>query len=236
MPSAYDSFGTRSEYPVGLEVLTDLDHLIFKQKVEVLEMSLGVETPNKYSVRDSSGQEIFTVEERMENNAGEQFHLGLMCWGAARSFDIGICDQLGNEVIRLYRKMKSLAVSGCCRQGDVEVSTPAAGEHDVVGHVVKVWRWTRSEFEVKDKSGQNVFIIEGPCCSWACCGDLDFRVLTLDKGNEVGKITKKWTGIGNEFLTDADTFHLTFPKDLDVAVKATLLGAALLIDFAFFET
>ena len=26
-----------------------------------------------------------------------------------------------------------------------------------------------------------------------------------------------------------------FPKDLDVAVKATLIGAALLIDFAFFE-
>ena len=35
MPSAYDSFGTRSEYPVGLEVLTDLDHLIFKQKASI---------------------------------------------------------------------------------------------------------------------------------------------------------------------------------------------------------
>ena len=32
MFSAYDSFGTHSEDPVGLEVLTDLDHLIFQQK------------------------------------------------------------------------------------------------------------------------------------------------------------------------------------------------------------
>ena len=55
-----------------------------------------------------SVQEIFTVEERMENNAGEQFHMGLMCWGAARSFDIGICDQLGNEVFAL-----KLLFSGC---------------------------------------------------------------------------------------------------------------------------
>jgi len=204
--------------------------------VEVLEVQLGAETSNKYSVKNSSGQELFTAEERMENSAGEQFHIGLMCWGAARSFDIGVFDAQSNEVIRLYRKMKSLAVLGCCRQGDVEVSVPAAGSHDVVGHVVKVWQWTRSEFEVKDKNGQDVLLIEGPCCSYACCGDLEFRVLTADRRKEVGRITKKWAGIGNEILTDAETFHLTFPKDLDVSVKATLLGAALLIDFAFFES
>jgi len=239
MFSAYDSFGTHSEDPVGLQVLTDLDHLIFQQKVEILEMQLGgnIETPNKYSVKDSSGQEMFTAEERMENEAGEQFHMGLMCCGAHRSFDIGVCDKQGNEVIRLYRKMKSLGELGCCRQADVEVSIPAAGAHDVVGYVVKVWKWQwRAEFEVKDMSGQTVLIIKGPCCPLACGGDLDFRVMTADKVNEVGKITKKWAGIGNEFLTDAETFHLTFPKDLDVAVKATLIGAALLIDFTFFES
>merc|ERR1719357_1493090 len=84
-------------------------------------------------------------------------------------------------------------------------------------------------------AGQKVFIIEGPCCSWACCQDLDFKVMTVDRKKEVGKITKNWRGIGTEFLTDADTFSLTFPKNLDVPVKTTLLGAAILIDFAFFE-
>ena len=29
---------------------------------------------------------------------------------------------------------------------------------------------------MKNHTGQNVFIIEGPCCSWACCQDLDFKV------------------------------------------------------------
>jgi len=237
MLSAYDSFGPYSNDSLGLGVLADRDHLIFKQKIEVLEVAAGglVEMPNKYSVKDPTGQEVFTVEERMENSAGEQFHMGLMWCGSNRSFDIGVCDEQGNEVIRLNRKMKSLAELGCCRQGDLEVSVPAAGAHDVVGRVVKVWRWTRSEFEVKDQSGQNVLIIEGPCCSWACGGDLDFRVLTVDRMKEVGRITKKWAGIANEIFTDAETFHLTFPKDLDVSVKATLLGAALLIDFAFFE-
>ena len=37
----------------------------------------------------------------------------------------------------------------------------------------------------------------------------DLQVMTADKVNEVGKITKKWAGVGNEFLTDAETYHLT---------------------------
>ena len=45
-----------------------------------------------------SVQEIFTAEERMDNSAGEQFHFGLMCCGAARSFDVGVCDAQSNEV------------------------------------------------------------------------------------------------------------------------------------------
>merc|ERR1719420_438321 len=102
-------------------------------------MVTPAEMPNKYSVKDSTGQELFAAEERMENSAGENFYLGLMCCGSVRSLDIGVSDGQGNEVIRLYRKMKSMAELGCCRQGDVEVSVPAAsGAYDSVGHVVKV--------------------------------------------------------------------------------------------------
>jgi hypothetical protein len=40
-----------------------------------------------------------------------------------------------------------------------------------------------------------------------------------------------------EAFTDADNFGVgvSFPLDLDVKVKATLLGAVFLIDFMFFE-
>ena len=36
-------------------------------------------------------------------------------------------------------------------------------------------------------------------------------------------------------FTDAQNFGLTFPIDLDVKMKATLLGATFLIDFMYFE-
>jgi len=51
----------------------------------------------------------------------------------------------------------------------------------------------------------------------------------------VGKISKQWSGLGKEVFTDADNFGINFPLDLDVKVKATLLGATFLIDFMYFE-
>jgi hypothetical protein len=50
-----------------------------------------------------------------------------------------------------------------------------------------------------------------------------------------GKIAKRWSGLGKEMFTDADSFGITFPGDIDVQAKAVLLGAVFLIDFVHFE-
>ncbi|ELK28843.1 Phospholipid scramblase 3 [Myotis davidii] len=42
-------------------------------------------------------------------------------------------------------------------------------------------------------------------------------------------------GLLQEALTDADDFGLQFLLDLDVRVKAVLLGATFLIDYMFFN-
>lgn len=48
-------------------------------------------------------------------------------------------------------------------------------------------------------------------------------------GDEVGKISKQWAGLVREMFTDADYFGINFPMDLDVRMKAVLLGACFLI-------
>lgn len=48
-------------------------------------------------------------------------------------------------------------------------------------------------------------------------------------GDEVGKISKQWSGLAREMFTDADFFGITFPMDLDVRMKAVMLGACFLI-------
>ena len=54
------------------------------------------------------------------------------------------------------------------------------------------------------------------------------QVTTRD-GRPAGQIRKQFSGVLKEVFTDADIFGVTFPMDLDVHVKATMLGAVFLI-------
>lgn len=61
------------------------------------------------------------------------------------------------------------------------------------------------------------------------------QLKSLDEESVVGKISKQWSGFVREAFTDADNFGVQFPLDLDVKMKAVMLGACFLIDFTFFE-
>lgn len=45
----------------------------------------------------------------------------------------------------------------------------------------------------------------------------------------MGRICKQWSGLAREMFTDADHFGISFPMDLDVKMKAVLIGACFLI-------
>jgi len=53
--------------------------------------------------------------------------------------------------------------------------------------------------------------------------------MSKDGSTQVGKISKKWSGLIREAFTDADNFGIQFPMDLDVRMKAVMLGACFLI-------
>ena len=63
--------------PPGLEALLQVDHLLVKQKVDLLETFLGFEGKNKYKILNSAGQEIFKGKLKnylfFSSNCNEQF-------------------------------------------------------------------------------------------------------------------------------------------------------------------
>ncbi len=59
-------------------------------------------------------------------------------------------------------------------------------------------------------------------------------MLTLNE-DPIGEIKKQSRGFIEEAVTDADTFTVSFPMDLSVEVKATLLGLTFLIVSDCFE-
>lgn len=50
-----------------------------------------------------------------------------------------------------------------------------------------------------------------------------------DSDQPIGRISKQWSGLIKEAFTDSDNFGIQFPIDLDVKVKAVLMGACILI-------
>lgn len=51
----------------------------------------------------------------------------------------------------------------------------------------------------------------------------------MDEVSKIGKISKQWTGLLREAFTDSDNFGIQFPMDLDVKIKAVMIGACFLI-------
>lgn len=54
------------------------------------------------------------------------------------------------------------------------------------------------------------------------------KVKTINEKLTIGKISKYWSGFVNDVFTNADNFGIHVPADLDVTVKAAMIGACFL--------
>ncbi|XP_022451245.1 phospholipid scramblase 3 isoform X3 [Delphinapterus leucas] len=131
-----------------------------------------------------------------------------LCCGARRPLRVRLVDPGDREVLRLLRPLH--CGCSCCPCG-------------------------LQEFSIQDADHKTVLRVVGPCWTCGCGTDTNFEVKTPDESRSVGRISKQWGGLLREALTDADDLGLQFPLDLDVRVKAVLLGATFLIDYMFFE-
>lgn len=85
-------------------------------------------------------------------------------------------------------------------------------------------------FHVLDGLQQPVAEIKGDWKGW------NFRFLTPE-GNEIGKVTKKWAGLGKELFTSADNYIIALNETAAIRPDAAplLLAAGLAIDTVFKE-
>jgi uncharacterized protein YxjI len=84
-------------------------------------------------------------------------------------------------------------------------------------------------FWVYDDQDQQVAEIRGDWIGW------NFRFLDVH-GRELGRVTKKWAGIGKELFTSADNYIIDLnPEQASLATSALLLAAGLAIDMVFKE-
>ncbi|XP_062957531.1 phospholipid scramblase 1 isoform X2 [Cynocephalus volans] len=202
-----------------------IDQVLIHQQIELLEVLTGFETNNKYEIKNSLGQRIFFAAEDTDCCTRN-------CCGPSRPFTMRIVDNTGREVVTLERPLRcSSCCCPCCLQ-EIEIQAPPGVP---VGYVTQTWHPCLPKFTIQNEKREDVLKITGPCVVCSCCADVNFEIKALDEETVVGRISKQWSGFVREAFTDADNFGIQFPLDLDVKMKAVMLGACFLIDFMFFE-
>ncbi|XP_063725716.1 phospholipid scramblase 1-like [Symsagittifera roscoffensis] len=214
--------------PPGLEYLTQIDQVLIRQKKDCMEIFTGWEERNRYEIYNSLNQQFFFAQE-------ESTCLMRQCCGPNRGFILHITDNYGQEVMRFRREFRCCVGASCCADScncafEVMVETPSG---EPLGKVRQGQYCCIPEYKIIDAQGNQILHVQGPLCVCDCCAD--FEIQTLDKSQTIGVVKKKWRGLATEMFTNANSFSINFPMDLDVKAKAVLMGAAFLIDFMFFE-
>lgn len=189
--------------------------LFLRQQTELGEF-VGFETRNKYSIETEQSDKIGFAAEQQKGVFGFLARQALGHW---RSFDLLFFDKQRQPVMRavhpfriIFQRMEVFSQDG-----------------QRVGAVQQRFSILSKKFDVLDQTGNISMSVSSPI----------YRIWTfpfLRNGQELAKVTKKWSGTFKEALTDADNFEVKFNSaELSLAERMLVLAAAVFIDLKYFE-
>lgn len=194
--------------------LEKISSLAVQQQKEWGEIMTGFETRNRYLISDgATGEHLFTAAEEARSMLARWFLKAL------RPFTIHVFGDDNQELLRIDRPFRFYF-------HQVEVRDVDGA---LLGTVERQFALLRRIYVVRDAEGREACRLFGPILHpWT------FRILAEGE-REIGKITKRWSGLLKESMTDADNFGVELPAELDPMTKAVFLGAVFLVDFVHFE-
>ncbi|XP_077327286.1 phospholipid scramblase 3-like [Lithobates pipiens] len=125
-------------------------------------------------------------------------------------YDVTIRDNGGTQVMQLLENC------GCTCTREVEIQCPPAHP---IGLVKLHWNNMVTHLSVMNASQEVVLLILGPSLQTSIFGNSTFEVKSRDEQHVVGVMRM-----------ESGNYVVSFPLDLDVTIKATLLGAAMYLD------
>lgn len=198
-----------------LPVVAKTDSLVIRQRKELTEVFTSMETRNRYEIDMPDGRTIMYAQEQGQG-AGDFLRRNFL--NTSRPFHIELSDERGQTTMHLHRPWRWFF-----SRLDV-----LDGNGAPLGSIQQRFAMFSKCFSVLDPSGAEIAQLHGPMLRpWT------FRVLV--GGQEVGKITKQWSGLLREAFTDADTFGVQYGPGMNPQLRALALAATFLIDFLYFE-
>ena len=192
----------------GGETLFTEPILVVNQKVKLIELN------NQYSVFDSSGKQIASVNQVGQSTAKKLLRL-VSSLDQFLTHKLEISDMKGQVLLRLTRPAKVF-------KSTVIVSD---GTDREVGRIVQENMIGKINFSLQ-VGQQQIGAIKGE--NWRAW---DFRIEDAS-GTEVARITKKFEGIAKTLFTTADNYVLNIHQPLEQPLISLVVAAALSIDTA----
>lgn len=171
---------------------------------------------NQYKIYNPAAEHIGTMRQVM---SGGQKVLRLVLNKAIMPFKLEIVDTNGHVLGTIHRGwtfwMSKITLTGPNGQN--------------IGNIKQKFRLFKSKFEIMDEAGQKMAEVNGDWKAWTF-------TITDAQGNELGKITKKWAGIGKEVFTSADKYVVsTDPLVQSELQKLRVLCIAITMDMLLKE-
>ena len=192
--------------------LTRYQQLVVRQQVEPLEVFMGLETENRYSVIAPEGEAVLFAYE-------ESGFLRRQFLRTHRPLTLHVMDYQRQPVLKASRGFFWFF-------SHLHVSDGTGGP---LGSLRRRFAVLERRFILEDHSGHASGEVRGPL----------FRPNTFvvhDQGTEIARITKRWSGLLKEGFSKADTFDIEFVgpgRGQDFALL--VLATAFAIDLDFFE-
>ena len=186
--------------------------LVVKQRVEGLEAITGIETRNRYEVMTPEGQTVLFAYE-------ESGGWGRVLLKRNRALTLHIAGLDGQEMLVASRGFFWFLPTMHVRDG----------KGRPLGTIRRRFGLLKRRIVLENERGSPVAEVTGSV----------FRRYTFmvnRRGQEIGRITKQWSGIGREMFTDADTFLVELPVEQgDDDLQNLVLATAFAVDLDFFE-
>jgi uncharacterized protein YxjI len=197
--------------------MTDLlaaDVLIVNQKAKLIELT------NEYTIRDPQGAVVGVIKQEGQSKARKVLR-AVSRIDSMLSVNLAVYDANGGAVIRMTRPATFI-------KSKIEV-TDGAGVP--VGRIVQQNAFGKIRFGLEGAGGAPVGEIRAE--NWRAW---DFAILDTNE-REIGRISKKWAGVGKELFTTADNYMFEVSgQDLSPTLRRLMLAAAAAIDTALKQT
>lgn len=195
-------------------------HPVFSRNLFVVKEHVGMfKAANNYDILDPESGEVLL--ECREPNLGI-FTKMLRFSDAKRMtpFDVHLSEPGGAPLLRVTRGI-ALFLS--------KVFVLNENDEELGGFKQKFFS-IGGKFQLEDSAGRPLCMLKGKWTGW------EFRFVD-DNDNEFAKVSKKWSGMGKELFTTADTYVLQISDHVpaDNPLRALILGSVMVIDMVLKE-